>query len=176
MKRSGTWSALLLSALMIVIALGSGGCEAVPQNPIQVRSVPIPPAQCAPTDQDHYVYHPLRLRVLQSCIHVSGVVRAERIENDGDLHLKLTLDPPYRPLLEPANTLEQGDLVVEPVCVSLPLQPDALDTCVADAHPVTSLPTIGQHVWMEGRYVLDLEHGSWAELHPLYRWGAAPAV
>jgi hypothetical protein len=28
---------------------------------------------------------------------------------------------------------------------------------------------------MEGRYVLDLEHGSWAELHPLYRWGTQGA-
>lgn len=165
-----------LIVVMVVVAVGLlGGCEVVPQGPIQVKTVPIPPAQCAPTDQDQYVYHPARLRVLQTCIRVSGVVHAVRVENDGDVHLQLTLDPPYQQLLEPANRLEQGDLVVEPVCTTLPIQPDALDTCVADAHPVTSLPTIGQHVWMEGRYVLDLEHGSWAELHPLYRWGTEPA-
>ncbi len=163
---------LLVSALAIMLALG--GCEGVPQGPPQVRNVTVPPAQCAPTDQDQYVYHPLRLRILQSCIRVSGVVRASRIENDGDMHLQLALDPAYLDLLQPANSLEQGDLVVEPVCVALPLQPDALETCVADAHPLTSLPAVGQHVWMEGRYVLDLEHGSWAELHPLYRWGTQP--
>jgi len=33
---------------------------------------------------------------------------------------------------------------------------------------------VGAHVWMEGRYVADSEHGGWAELHPLHRWGAAP--
>lgn len=168
-----TWYLLLMSALLIMVALG--GCESVPQSPLHVTSVPIPPAQCAPTDQDHYVYHPSRLRVLQSCIRVSGVVRSIRVENDGDTHLQLTLDAQYQNLLEPANSLEQGDMVVEPVCVALSLQPDALDTCVADTHPLTALPTIGQHVWMEGRYVLDLEHGSWAELHPLYRWGDEPA-
>jgi hypothetical protein len=164
---------MVVSVLMTLVALG--GCEAVPMGPIPVVTVPVPPAQCTPTTQDQYVYHPSRLEVLQSCIRVSGVVHAMRVENDGDLHLQLTLDAAYQTLLEPANRLEQGDLVVEPVCVALPIQPDALPTCVADAQPLASLPAIGQHVWMEGRYVLDLEHGSWAELHPLYRWGAEPA-
>lgn len=168
------WCLQLLSALLMVAVLG--GCEeSVPQGPTHLTNAPIPSAQCAPTDQDQYVYHPLRLHILQSCIRVSGVVRAIRTENDGDLHLQLEVDSPFQTFLEPANSLEQGDLVVEPVCVTLPIQPDALATCVADNHPLTSLPTIGQHVWMEGRYVLDLEHGSWAELHPLYRWGDEPA-
>lgn len=167
------WYVLLLSALLMMVALG--GCEGVPQGPIHLTNAPVPPATCTPTSQDEYVYHPLRLHVLQSCIRVSGVVRAIRTENDGDLHIQLQLDPQYQDLLEPANSLEDGDLVIEPVCVKLPIQPDAFATCVGDVHPLTSLPTIGQHVWMEGRYVLDLEHGSWAELHPLYRWGDEPA-
>jgi hypothetical protein len=40
---------------------------------------------------------------------------------------------------------------------------------------VTVLPAQGQRVWMEGRYVQDGEHGDWAELHPLYRWGDEPS-
>jgi hypothetical protein len=149
------------------------GCEPVPFGPTPLTTAAVPPAQCRPSDQDRYVYHPARLHILQSCIHVTGVVEASRIENDGDLHLQLRLDAPYQALLQPANRLEQGDLVVEPVCASLPLQPDALDVCVGDPHPVLDLPAPGQHVWMEGRYVLDGEHGNWAELHPLYRWGVA---
>ncbi len=160
---------LLLGVVCIVGVLA--GCEEVPLEPTGVATVPIPPAQCNPSDQDQYVYHPARLHVLQSCIRVTGVVDASRVENDGDLHIQLRLDPPYQSLLQPANRLEQGDLVVEPVCPSLPLQPDALDACIGDAHPLTILPVPGQHVWMEGRYVLDGEHGNWAELHPLYRWG-----
>jgi hypothetical protein len=161
---------LLLGILGLVSVLA--GCEEVPLEPTHVATIVIPLAQCSPTDQDRYVYHPSRLHVLQSCIRVTGLVEAIRIENDGDLHIRLRVDPQYQPLLQPANRHEQGDLVVEPVCPSLPLQPDALDICVGDPHPLTNLPVPGQHVWMEGRYVLDGEHGNWAELHPLYRWGA----
>jgi hypothetical protein len=161
---------LLLGMVCVVGALAS--CEEVPLGPTNVATVPVPPAQCRPSDQDRYVYHPARLHVLQSCIRVAGVVTVSRVGNDdGDVKLQVRLDPPYQALLQPANRLEQGDLVVELVCVSLPLQPDALDACVGDGHPLTLLPTPGQHVWMEGRYVLAGEHGDWAELHPLYRWG-----
>jgi hypothetical protein len=169
---------LLLGVLGLVGTLVGSllGCEEAPLEPTRVTTVAVPPAQCQPSDQDRYVYHPARLHVLQSCIRVSGVVDALRVENDGDLHIQLRLDPQYRFLLQPANSHEQRDLVVEPVCPSLPLQPDALDVCVGDAHPLTALPMQGAHVWMEGRYVLDGEHGDWAELHPLYRWGEAPVA
>jgi hypothetical protein len=96
---------------------------------------------------------------------------AVRSEIDGDRHIQLALDPRYQYLLQPANRFEGGHLVVEPVCVSLPIQPDALNTCAGDGHPLQSAPLVGQHVWMEGRYALDKEHGYWAEIHPLYRWG-----
>jgi hypothetical protein len=152
------------------------GCEEVPQGQFGGRSGQIPPAQCAPNDQDQFVYHPNRLQVLQSCIHVSGTVIAVRTENDGDRHIQLALDSQYQYLLQPANRFERGDLVIEPVCASLPIQPDALNSCAGDADPLLSVPSVGQHVWMEGRYALDREHGNWAEIHPLYRWGAGTAM
>jgi hypothetical protein len=66
-----------------------------------------------------------------------------------------------------------GDLVVEPVCVRSVSQADAVSTCAADGDPIDSVPaTVGAHLWLQGRYVFDLQHGGWAELHPLYRWGA----
>lgn len=135
-----------------------------------------PPAACRPTDQDGYIYHPARLQVLAPCIRVSGVIEAVRTEADGDLHMLLVLDAPYLDLLTPANQgVELGDLVVEPVCVRSVSQKDAIDTCAADPDPLTGpFPAVGEHVWMEGRYVLDLEHQGWAELHPLYRWGLLP--
>jgi hypothetical protein len=62
--------------------------------------------------------------------------------------------------------------VISPVCVRAVTQDDTIDTCLGDHDPLAGpMPAVGQHVWMEGRYVLDSEHGSWAELHPLYRWG-----
>lgn len=131
------------------------------------------PAACKPTDQDRYVYNPSRLAVQAACIHVSGTVEAVRHEADGDLHILLALDPAYTRLLTPANQGEElGDLVVEPVCVRSVKQADAKETCASDPDPFPgSFPVVGEVVWMEGRYVFDLEHGGWAELHPLYRWG-----
>ncbi len=131
------------------------------------------PASCKPTDQDRYVYNPDRLDVLAACVFVTGTVDAVRREADGDLHILLKVDAEYRYLLRPANQGEElGDLVVEPVCVKSVTQTDAIATCEADPDPLSSpFPSAGDRVWMEGRYALDLDHGGWAELHPLYRWG-----
>lgn len=127
--------------------------------------------ECDPGDQTPYIYHPDRLIVLADCIHVSGYVEDVRKEADGDLHILLKLDPQYEYLLTPANSKELGDLVIEPVCVDKPTQANAIEPCSKDPNPLTNLPTVGQYIWMEGRYVTDSEHGGWAEIHPLGRWG-----
>jgi hypothetical protein len=103
-----------------------------------------------------------------------GTVAAVRKEADGDLHILLALDPRYAYLLTPANQGEElGDLVVEPVCVRSVTQLDAEAICASDPDPLSPpFPVVGQRVWMQGRSVFDLDHGGWAELHPLYRWGA----
>jgi hypothetical protein len=115
--------------------------------------------------------------VQAACIRVTGTVLAIRQEPDGDLHIRVQLDPPYQGLLTPANQAQCGQgicglLVVEPVCVHAVTQADAVASCQADPDPLRSLPAVGQHVWLEGRFVFDLDHGGWAELHPVYRWGA----
>lgn len=149
-----------------------------PTAPLSATGAPSPlvaaaQPSCAATDQDRYVYHPDRLRVIATCLRATGTVEAIRSEADGDLHILLALDPPYASLLTAANQgPELGDLVVEPVCVRGVTQADAIAPCAADPDPLTSLPSVGMHVWMEGRYVLDTQHGGWAEFHPLYRWGA----
>lgn len=131
------------------------------------------PAACTPTDQDAYVYHPARLKVLAACTYASGVVAAIRTEADGDRHILVMPDPPYAGLVNAANSgVELGDLVVEPVCVGTVTQADAIAICATDPDPLDmSGLAIGQHVWLTGRYVNDLDHGGWAELHPLYAWG-----
>lgn len=131
------------------------------------------PAACKPTDQDRYVYHPYRLAVQAACIRVTGVIQAVRQEADGDFHILLALDPQYAYLLTPANQgVELGDLVVEPICVRSVTQTDAIAICASDPDPLPPpYPVVGGRVWMEGRYVFDLDHAGWAEVHPLYRWG-----
>lgn len=135
------------------------------------------PAACFPTDQDQYVHDPKRLQVLAACLRVTGtIVSLEASGGDGDVHIRLRLDASYTYLLKPANISDQhGDLVVEPVCVHSPREPDIAKLCATDPAPFNGpWPAVGQHVWMEGRYVLDVGHSGWAELHPLYRWGIEP--
>jgi hypothetical protein len=146
-------------------------------SPAIFTSLPATSTACLSTDQDQYVYHPSRLQVLASCIRVTGVIAAIRNEADGDLHLLLRLVHEFANLLTPANANESGDLVIEPVCVKSVTQADAIAVCASDPDPFGGpFPTVGQHIWMEGRYVLDADHGSWAELHPLYRWGPEGAL
>ena len=101
------------------------------------------------------------------------MVEAVREEADGDYHILLALDPKYAHLLTPANQgVELGDLVVEPICVRSVTQSDAVAICASDPDRLPPpYPRVQMRIWMEGRYVFDLEHGGWAELHPLYRWG-----
>jgi hypothetical protein len=132
---------------------------------------------CQPTDQDAYVYHPARLQVITACLRVTGTVVRVLTEADGDEHIRVEPDPAFQSLLQPANVNQpgclRGCLVVEPVCEHAVTQADAVAVCAGDPDALHGLPQVGQHVWLEGRYVLDLQHGAWAELHPLYRWGLA---
>jgi hypothetical protein len=125
---------------------------------------------CNTGDQQPYVYSPDRLIVLADCIHVTGII--DEIENaaDGDLHILLRLDREYQHYLKPANP---GDkyLVVEPICVNKPIQPNAIKACALNPNPIRNLPKVRDHVWMEGRYVTDTFHNNWAEIHPLGAWG-----
>ena len=145
----------------------------LPTSPVIAGNTP---AECDPGDQIPYVYSPDRLKVISACIHVSGYVDDVRKEADGDLHILLRLDSEYTDLLKPANANEFGDLVVEPVCVNTPAQADAIDACKNDPDPLQTLPVKGQYIWMEGRYVTDSDHGGWAEIHPLGRWGVSNQI
>ncbi len=127
---------------------------------------------CPPADQDQYVYRPARLQPILPCVRATGTVVAKSTEADGDIHLQLRLDAPAQGLLNAGNEKQGGNLVVEPICQFPPVQADAIRICASDPNPVRGpVPSVGEHVWMEGRYVLDLQHYGWAELHPLYRWG-----
>ncbi|HEV7128179.1 MAG TPA: hypothetical protein VGN32_12135 [Ktedonobacterales bacterium] len=159
-----------LAALLWLVGMvaGCGGAPAATQT------ASTPGATCSPNDQDQYVYDPTRLQVLQACIRVTGTVDGMWVATDGDTNLLLRLDPPYQHLLTPGNEEgeERGDLGVEAVCTVSPVDPIVMALCANDRDPYAQpAPRLGAHVWMEGRYILDLNHGSHAELHPLYRMG-----
>ncbi len=127
---------------------------------------------CIPADQDRYVWRASRLQLVEPCMRASGMVVDMGVGADGDLHINLSLDPPDQKLLNAGNRQNEGYLIVEAVCQFPPPMMEALRVCASDPDPYHDpLPHPGDHVWMEGRYVLDLQHYAWAELHPLYRWG-----
>lgn len=115
---------------------------------------------------DH-VYHPNRLKVIDNCKTVTGVIDKILKEKDGDFHIRVHLDSQYANLINDANVANQhGDLVVEPICQNTVEQQDAIDSC-ANFNYKINIPTVGTHIKITGSYVLDLEHGGWAEIHPV---------
>ena len=160
---------VVLTAVLMKVADATRAASPVGTMSASAASAAQP---CPAGDQDRYVYRPARLEVLHACLRVTGTIVSSSAEADGDFHINVRLDAPFTGLLTPGNEFEDGYLIVEPVCQFPPLQAEAIRVCAADPDPLTGgLPAVGDHVWMEGRYVLDLQHHAWAELHPLYRWG-----
>ena len=130
------------------------------------------PQKTASTCSDPYstanhIYSPDRLVVYKDCQTVSGIVDRVIVEVDGDYHVRLGLDTPYRNLTNSANNSAQyGDLVLEIVCANIVTQTDAMDACKGYVNHVT-VPQEGQHIVATGPYVLDSDHG-WTEIHPVY--------
>jgi hypothetical protein len=127
------------------------------------------PAKDGKCDQSlwNHVYNPTRLQVVAPCKSVLGVIESKRVEKDGDYHIRVKLDPPFSNLINSANMKNQfGDLVVEPICVNRVTQADAISAC-QNFHQNISIPPISSHVNITGSYVLDKEHGNWAEIHPV---------
>jgi hypothetical protein len=123
--------------------------------------------QCDQSLWDH-VYNPQRLQVVESCKTVTGVIESIIfLEQDGDNHIRLKMDPEFASLVNSANVNGQhGDLVVEPICQNPVSQQDAISAC-QDFHQDISIPPVGTHVKVTGSYVLDNQHGGWAEIHPV---------
>ncbi len=113
-----------------------------------------------------YVYNPGRLQVLNACVSVTGAVEEVRKEPDGAIHIRFRLDQPFTALLNEKNiSMQQGDLVLEPICQGKVRQPDAAEPCSQYNGPYFE-PVVGQRYLVWGAYVRDADHG-WNELHPV---------
>jgi len=134
-------------------------------SPLTPSSVSTSSNQCDQSLWNH-IYNPARLQVIDTCKSVTGVIESKRVENDDDYHIRVKLDPPFSNLINSANIKNQfGDLVVEPICVNKVTQTDAISACQNFRQNI-SIPPTGRHVNITGSYVLDKEHGNWAEIHP----------
>jgi uncharacterized protein YraI len=126
-----------------------------------------------------HVYHPTRLLPRQDCVAVTGTIvnataplkkhtaDGTRHEPDGDTHGWLKLDPGFESFLNAGNTNDEGgNLVFEIICRFPVSQKDAKSACVGYTDNVT-LPPVGSHVRIIGRFVQDTFHGQWNEIHPV---------
>jgi hypothetical protein len=162
-----------MKRLILLTVLLLAACTQPSPSPTPTSSPTPAPTSSAcvqPSDLGSHVYNPDRLQVIQPCISVTGTIDFIRHEADGDYHIGLKVDPQYANLPNSCNTTcangaEHGDLVVEPVCMTIPTQADAVGSCVGYANPIMT-PPVGTHVEMTGAYVKDLIHG-WLEIHPL---------
>jgi len=166
--------AVTMTALLLVPALS--GCR---QAPPQLRS-----GECKPGDPLAGVYIPSRLAVKNACTTVTGTVDCVQQEPDGDIHIRLRLDPPYRKLLTAANAVQQCPNQKDPhlVVEIIPQNGQGLfeDNSASEGGFLTPVaPAAGAHVTVTGPYVWDsnllhdLEYPGksvkdWAEIHPAW--------
>ncbi|MDP9230885.1 MAG: hypothetical protein M3O67_09480, partial [Bacteroidota bacterium] len=67
----------------------------------------------------NFVYDPKRLKVIEGCKVVTGVIVERNAEDDGDEHMLLRLDKGQEDLLKKRNFQKKsGNLVIEAVCIN----------------------------------------------------------
>jgi hypothetical protein len=112
------------------------------------------------------VYSPKRLQIVDECKVVTGVISELNVEEDGDEHMLLKLDPGQDALVNKRNIKKKdGDLVLEIVCANPTTKKSPSRACAGFTNAI-SFPALHQRVKVTGSYVLD-SHNGWMEIHPV---------
>jgi hypothetical protein len=155
--------------LFLVSILYSCSTEkSTPQRLAQVSSAEVSQAVATGCDASlwNHVYSPKRLKQLASCVSVTGTIDESNVDEDGDQHFLLKLDPGQDTLVNKRNDKKKsGDIVLEIVCANPTTMKKARSACAGFTNPVPILP-VGAHVRATGTYVLDT-HNGWDEIHPV---------
>ena len=180
----GRWRTLV-AALALLVALGLVGLTSYYFIQIPFLKFSLSAGQCKWGPPLAGVYVSGRLRLIDRCMTVSGTVDCLKVEPDGDVHVRLRVDPQSAGLLQPANSLQTcadhpgPHLVVE----IIPQHPQGIlfRTNVADAGGFIDprVPAPGEHITVTGPYAIDtnslhrvLYQGraaeNWAEIHPAW--------
>jgi hypothetical protein len=122
--------------------------------------------------------------VKDDCVTVSGTVDCLRHEDDGDIHIRLRVDPAYRRLLTPANAFQQcaGHTGPHLVVEIIPQQghlPFLTNSASRGGFVTPAAPGVGDRVTVSGPLVWDSNvlHDliypgrnveNWAEIHPAW--------
>jgi hypothetical protein len=114
--------------------------------------------------------------LVRDCVTVVGkVIWTHYINTDGDANFNIKLDSKYNSLLTPANNSPtfKGALHVEVVCQgpNKSKDPIKVNQCKNPKYdgPIFRLPKVGTRVQVTGTYLLDVNEGGHAEIHPAYK-------
>jgi len=165
---------MFMAGAACVLAVGSACGKSsspgsAPTAPAANASAPVPTIQ-PQCDQSlwAHVYDPTRLTIKQTCQTITGVLMEQHSNGDGDVDMRVAVDPQYANLLNDGNRAQlNGWLQTEAICQVRvePDSPDAAKACGAFKGSVP-VPPVGSHVQVTGTYVLDTHHG-WMEIHPI---------
>ena len=148
------------------------------------RPTQLKPGKCKPGDPLDGVYIASRLTVKNPCTTVSGTVDCVKDEPDGDIHIRLRLDPAFHQLLTPANAYQQcpnqtdPHLVVE-IIPQVGHPPFPANSANDGGFITPAQPNVGDHITVTGPYVWDnnalhdliypgKDVKDWAEIHPAW--------
>jgi hypothetical protein len=153
---------------LVSIVYACSGEKSTPQRVAQLSSAEM--SQPAATGCDatlwNHVYSPKRLKQLASCLSVTGTIDESNVDEDGDQHFLLKLDPRQDTLVNKRNDKKKsGDIVLEVVCANPTTMKKPKAACAGYTNPIR-LPAVGEHVKATGTYVLD-SHNGWVEIHPV---------
>ena len=170
----------------VLLPLALGGCASVLHSVKGGHGalLRLGPGRCKPGPPLAGVYLPFRLHVKNDCVTVSGTVDCLRHEDDGDIHIRLRVDPAYRRLLTPANALQQcpghaGPHLVVEIIPQHGHLPFLTNSASRGGFVTPPAPAVGDHVTVTGPLVWDSNAlhdliypgknvANWAEIHPAW--------
>jgi hypothetical protein len=161
-------TARFVCLFLVSILYACSGEKSSPQRVAQLRSAEV--SQFAATGCDaslwNHVYSPKRLQQLATCLSVTGTIDESNVDEDGDQHFLLKLDPGQDTLVNKRNDKKKsGDIVLEVVCANPTTMKKPKAACAGYTNPIR-IPAVGEHVKATGTYVID-SHNGWAEIHPV---------
>jgi hypothetical protein len=151
------------AGLAALLAFACTGAQATP------ATSPAPlVAGCRQGPPEAGVHNPDRLQVLDPCRHAEGVAVDVAHEDDGDYHVWFRPDPGYGELLNGENHFQARPAMLAEITPDCPPATNPPDAQAASRcpRPELPIPAIGDHVAVDGPWVLDTDHG-WREIHPV---------
>jgi hypothetical protein len=123
---------------------------------------------CRTSAPEAGVHNPDRLQVLDPCKHAAGIAVDVAHEDDGDYHLWFKPDPGFEYLLNSEDHFQAQPAMLAEITPDCPESTNPPDAQSAARCPKSTLqiPVIGDHIVIDGPWVLDVDHG-WREIHPV---------